>query len=1053
MDIESKHKAFSPFSTILVFVALMIIGFAMMPLLNIQLSPSRTTCSISVDYYWPGASARNIEQEVTSRLENMFSVMTGLNQITSVSRHGSGQITMSFKKSVDPDAARFEAATIIRRVYPQLPEDVSYPQISVGTGGNKTVTVLIYTLAAGTEPFFIKQYAEENIAPKIALVPGVNEVGVYGASPYKYEIIFDLTKSRTLGVNGNDIANAVNNYFSKDLVGIAQSGIDKKEFTEEFRVSFQTSTGESPDWDNIPVKNDRGRIIYLSDLAHVVYKEEEPVSYYRINGLNTINLVINAGEGVNNIRLAKEVKTEIQKIRQALPSGYSVILAYDATRYLNDELIKIGLRTLFSILILLAFVWIISRKLRYLFFIASSLLANLVIAVIFYHLLRLEIHLYSLAGITVSFGIIIDNTIVMIDHYRYHRNKKVFLAIFAATLTTIGSLCVIFFLDEQQQINLIDFTWVMIVNLGVSLIIALFFIPALQDMAPLISDKNKIFFRRKRRINRMSGVYINVIRFSKQWKWAFIILFILGFGIPVHWLPDRINKENRLAELYNRTAGSEFYQRVRPVFEKIVGGSLRLFSENVYERSFYSDPQRTTLYVRGSMPEGCTVHQLNEAIKIMENHLGGFDEIEMYRTTVSDYNNSNITIYFKPEFEYGSFPYFLKEELISRAISIGGADWSVYGVGQGFSNAIYTGYKSNEMELTGYNYEQLYKYAEILCDSLDKYPRVQELEISGERRWQAKTLHEFVINFDREALAMQDITLNDYYSYLRDDAYKQEITHVYNHGEKTPVTLVSDKSASFDKWKLNNEPVRTRDVITKFASVGSIEKRKTGSNIYKYNQEYRLYVLFNYIGSYKLAQRLTDNLAKSINNWLPMGYKISGDDQGYYWLKQDKKQYYLIFLVIAIIYFLCAILLESLLQPLAIIAMIPVSFTGVFITFYLFGFNFDQGGFASFIFLCGLSVNAALYIINDYNIFIRQKPAVPKLKVYIRAFNHKIIPVILTILSTVLGLIPFVIGGQNEVFWFAFAAGTIGGLVFSLIALYIYFPLFLKLNVSKQDIK
>ena len=99
------------------------------------------------------------------------------------------------------------------------------------------------------------------------------------------------------------------------------------------------------------------------------------------------------------------------------------------------------------------------------------------VAVIFYKLLKLEIHLYSLAGITVSFGIIIDNSIVMIDHYRHHGNKKVFLAILAATLTTIGSLCIIFFLDEDQRINLIDFTWVMIVNLGISLFVALFFIP------------------------------------------------------------------------------------------------------------------------------------------------------------------------------------------------------------------------------------------------------------------------------------------------------------------------------------------------------------------------------------------------------------------------------------------------------------------------------------------------------------------------------------------------------------------------------------------------
>jgi multidrug efflux pump subunit AcrB len=123
-------------------------------------------------------------------------------------------------------------------------------------------------------------------------------------------------------------------------------------------------------------------------------------------------------------------------------------------------------------------------------------------------------------------------------------------------------------------------------------------------------------------------------------------------------------------------------------------------------------------------------------------------------------------------------------------------------------------------------------------------------------------------------------------------------------------------------------------------------------------------------------------------------------------------------------------------------ALIPVSFIGVFLTFYIFKFNFDQGGFASFILLSGVVVNSGLFIINDYNnLKLRKRQS---LRLYIKAYNQKIIPVLLTILSTIIGLIPFVWGGQYEVFWFAFAAGTIGGLIFSVLALLIYQPVFLK---------
>jgi len=140
--------------------------------------------------------------------------------------------------------------------------------------------------------------------------------------------------------------------------------------------------------------------------------------------------------------------------------------------------------------------------------------------------------------------------------------------------------------------------------------------------------------------------------------------------------------------------------------------------------------------------------------------------------------------------------------------------------------------------------------------------------------------------------------------------------------------------------------------------------------------------------------------------------------------------------------------LESLKQPLAIISMIPISFIGVFLTFYLFDFNFDQGGYASFILLSGISVNAALYIINDYNNLRNQYKNRNIQLLYFKAFNYKIIPIILTISSTIAGLIPFVWSGQNEAFWFSFAVGSIGGLLFSLIGIIVYLPLFSIIKIS-----
>lgn len=102
-------------------------------------------------------------------------------------------------------------------------------------------------------------------------------------------------------------------------------------------------------------------------------------------------------------------------------------------------------------------------------------------AVVFYNLLNLDIHIYTLAGITVSLGIIIDSSIIMVDHYSYYRNRRVFVSILGALLTTIGALGIVWLLPEKQQANLTDFSLVIVINLVVSLIVALLFIPALLD--------------------------------------------------------------------------------------------------------------------------------------------------------------------------------------------------------------------------------------------------------------------------------------------------------------------------------------------------------------------------------------------------------------------------------------------------------------------------------------------------------------------------------------------------------------------------------------------
>jgi multidrug efflux pump subunit AcrB len=1026
----------------------------MIPLLSVQLNPSKSLPTLSVSFGWNDVSAKVIEQEVTSKLEGVFNTVKGIKEISSTTDKESGSIRIQFKKNTDLDAVRFEIANLIRQTYSELPEGVSYPQLSTSGANENSSSILTYSINANESPYLIKKYAENNILPKLATIKGVNKVYVYGADPFDWVIQYNSEKLLQLSISVTEIEGAIRTYFQKQQLG--NGNLIAKEHNESLSISMVLTHKQEReiDWENIPIKKIGNRIIYLKNIAKIQFKEAPMQAYFRINGKNSINMVVYAEKGANTIDVAKEVKDEIARLKNEIKGEYSLKLTNDSTQYIIEELQKIKEKMLFSLLILFVLIFATSRSLKHIIVLFLCIVTNVLIALIFYYLFKVELQLYSFAGITISFGIMIDNCIIMIDHLRNKGDKKVFLAILATTLTTTGALLSTFLLPESMQANLRDFTLVIAINIGVSLFVSLYFVPALLEKMNIDHKKKQFSRKRKRTVLQFTRLYFKLILLFKRprFKWIFVMVLLFGFGLPLQLLPKEIKGESFWVKIYNSTLGNEwFYDEIKPTVEKIVGGSLRLFTENVYENSHYTDPERTTLRVTGSMPEGCTIEQLNEVIMKMENYISSFAAVEMFETRITSYNDSNILIYFKKDSEFGGFPFQLKSLLESKAISLGGLDWSVSGVGQGFSNALGSDYKSNRIELEGYNYDKLYGYAELLKSQLieNSSSRIKEVDITSGGSW-GNNSQEYYLDFDVKKMALASVSQGSLYDYLKKQTHSGGVTSFVHNNELQQVKLISDQYQKMNVWDLKHAPISIGNNQYKLDQMASIAKKNTGNSIAKYNQQYHLTVEYNFIGTEPLAKKVREDNIIELEDKLPIGYRVFENSNGG-WDKKDKQQYYFIFVVILIIFFICSILLESLKQPFAIIIMIPISFIGVFLTFYIFDFNFDQGGYASFLLLCGISVNAALYIINDYNNLKKQYPLRNPQLMYFKAFNYKMIPVMLTILSTMVGLIPFVWGGQNEAFWFSFAAGSIGGLLFSLIGIFIYLPVFI-VEGSKNDI-
>lgn len=592
----SNPRNLSSFTLIVTFVCLSLIGVVLVPLLPVKLAPSRTLPGLTVSFSMPGNSSRVIEAEVTSKLEAMMARVKGIRKVNSTSDNGSGSISLELDKHADIDVTRFEVSTIIRQTWPQLPEGVSYPQISTRRSDDKASRPFItYTLNAPANPILIQQYAEENIKPVLGQLKGIYKVELNGATPMEWQLEYDSDQLSRLGITLQAVQRAINRHYEKEFLGICsiEKGAEGREWIRLVRTSTEKEMEFEPGV--IQLQAEDGTMVTLDKLIKVRHVEERPQSYYRINGLNSVYLYVTAEETANQLNLSGEVKHLMGKLQQKMPPGYEVHISYDATEYIQKELDKIYFRTGLTVLILLLFVALITRNLRYLFLIVASLAVNISVAVILYYAFGLEMQLYSLAGITISLNLVIDNTIVMTDHILHRRNLKAFVSVLAATLTTIGALVIIFFLDEKIRLNLQDFAAVVIINLAVSLFVALFFVPSMIDKIGL--EKKK---RRKRRrfllrptfMKRLTvyftRFYQGLIYYLCRFRVIACLLLLLGFGLPVFMLPEKMEGEGKWVEYYNKVFdNSTFKDKVKPVINKALGGSLRLLQRK-YTREVIS---------------------------------------------------------------------------------------------------------------------------------------------------------------------------------------------------------------------------------------------------------------------------------------------------------------------------------------------------------------------------------------------------------------------------------------------------------------------------------
>jgi len=503
---------------------------------------------------------------------------------------------------------------------------------------------------------------------------------------------------------------------------------------------------------------------------------------------------------------------------------------------------------------------------------------------------------------------------------------------------------------------------------------------------------------------------------------------------------------------YNEVFGTAAYQQyIRPYLDKYLGGSVSLFLDQPIfaDASYTREKNRNEIDVDISLPQGSSLQQMDELVRRLERLAQGYSRLKECRATINSAEDATVSLFIKAGYENSSFPYFLKNRMETEAAYIGSADFRIAGIGLGFDNTIYKRTTTYRISLLGYNYDKLQRIAGSLWRDLSGHTRVSDLHMKsdGSTGGREKKRDDPVFSF-LNGKGFADIRgVNGAFPDL--PTGPEYITQVPEKGTWVPVTACPEPMEKMDLWKLMNYAlmkdtasyIRLKDLV-------KISRGGKTDGILRFNQQYRIFIEYNFIGEPSLGNRITKGCVDKVKESLPLGYSINQESDGL-WNNSGKGLISGIFISLLVIFFISGIFLNSIYQALLVVAVIPVSFIGIFITSFLFKFNFDEGGYASFIVLSGIVVNWVLFILNDFNKFPTGKGMTMK-RAYIKAFDYKVTPILLSAISNILGLLPFIIYNRHEKFWYAFSICSVGGVVFSVVMTLLLLPVFLKLQPSRQ---
>lgn len=983
-----------PATTIMFIISMIFFGFLGLRKMPVEMLPNINKPTVRIRIKWDGATPDDIDKMITRKIEDVLPNVEGIVEYSSESSAETSLIFIKFKYGTDVETKITLIQNELNQIRNKFPDDMDEP--SIRKSSSSDVPALTFTLYGG-DKMEMRSYAENNLKPMLERLEGVSEINVYGGQEQEVAIEIDPDKLENYNLSIVDVYNKMKSASANLPGGILREG------EKEYLVKIEAEIETADEIREIILSNKDGHLLKLKDVASIKVAPKDIKSIYRKNGEDSIVVIISKTDSGNAVSIVNNSKKLLERNRGSLPLNTKLNYEFDSSITINNSINNVKSSGIQGLVLASAILFVFLKSISATIIIAVAIPISIIFTFFLLNMQGISINLISLMGLSLGIGMLVDNSVVVVDNIFRHmtelgKNKiqaakdgaeEMALPVLASTMTTVAAFLPLVFQEGLAKEQFNNLCYAISYSLLASLIISLTFVPMI---ASKIMDQKKNLNAEGKIMTTFRKIYVNSLKWSIRRRGiVLLILFALFSGslYVASKLGGRFTPtidEGRYAVVAKLPSGSDVNKGDR------IG---KILEEKVKDLPFVVD---YTVSANGTS----SILNINAGLKTSREESMS-DILKKLRETFVEIPDMELTI--APGYRFGT-----------------------------------RGLYDLEFELYSDNEAQLQIISEQLKEQIKKIDGIYDVTSSFEG---GKPEGKFYIN--REKAEYYGLDVKDIATMIQTQILGGTPIKINSDNSEIDVTLKLQKKYRESTGLIldsritlkSGENIRISDVAEFRAEEGpsKIEKKDKKKKIVIYaNMKDEL--------DLKTAQELVIQTLEDMG--YPEGITYGTGGKSADMAEMSEQLQYTFMIAVFLIYFILVWQFESFIMPFVIILSIPLSTTGAFYALYLAGLSIDAMVSVGFVMLAGIVVNNAIVLIDFIN--FRREVGDNMNKALITAGKTRLRPILMTTLTTVLGMLPLMFSngegseiykGMSFVVVFGLSAATLLTLI--VIPIFYYF--------------